>query len=191
MAAIVDYVSPDSAASLFSCLNNNGIAIAPCDTIYGILGSAPAAEEKIRAIKGREGQKPFIVLHATIESIIDLALDTIPAPVLALLPGALTLIVQTKEGKKGLRVPADNFLKTVLERTGPLISTSVNLTGEPPLWRIGEIKERFGDIVDIIVDGGDLPGKVPSTILDISDKPFTVVRPGAVLLPEEVLRYCR
>ena len=191
MATIVACGDQFAAASLSSCLIDKGIAIAPCDTIYGILGTVSDAEKRIRKIKGRGEQKPFLVLHAAVESIADIALEPIPAPVLDLLPGALTLIVQTKEGKKGFRVPADNFLKTVLERTGPLFSTSVNFSGEPPLWRIGEIKKLFGEKVDIIIDGGDLPGKLPSTILDISKKPFTIVRTGAVLLPEEVLRFCR
>jgi L-threonylcarbamoyladenylate synthase len=191
MAAIVASGDRNAAASISSCLIEKGVAIAPCDTIYGILGCVPDAEGRIRELKGRGEQKPFLVLHSAVNSIIDLAIEAIPAVVLALLPGPLTLIVPTKEGKIGLRVPADDFLRTVLERTGPLFSTSVNLSGDPPMWRINEIKERFSEKVDIIVDGGDLASKVPSTILDISEKPFTIVRPGAVLLPEEVLRLCR
>ena len=191
MATIVASGDRNAADTLSACLIDKGIAIAPCDTIYGILGCVPGAEERIREIKGRGKKKPFLVLHSTVESIIDLALETIPAPVLALLPGPLTLIVPTKKGKTGLRVPADDFLKSVLERTGPLFSTSVNLSGEPPMWRISEIKKNFYEKVDIIVDGGDLAGKAPSTILDISEKPFTIVRRGAATLPEEVSRLCR
>ncbi len=191
MATIVARDDQKAAASLSSCLIEKGIAIAPCDTIYGIHGCVPDTEGRIREIKGRGDDKPFLILHSSIDSITEITLVKIPAPILALLPGPLTLIVLTKEGKKGLRVPADAFMRTVLEKTGPLFSTSVNRAGEPPMWRFCKIKKRFGGEVDIIIDGGDIANNVPSTILDISEKPYTIARQGALLLPEEVLRLCR
>ena len=190
MAKIVNAGDSGLTDSLSSCLVNRGIAIAPCDTIYGILGITPDTGNRIRDIKGRGEQKPFITLHASLNAIIDLSIDEIPAAVLDLLPGPLTLIVKTSAGKEGVRVPADDFLLNVLDRTGPLYSTSVNLSGSPSLWRIRDIIRTFEGKVDMIFDGGDLENKTPSTILDITDKPFTLVRQGALTLSDEVLRMC-
>lgn len=191
MAAIVKKGDPDAAAVLSACLVDGGIAIAPCDTIYGIHGCAPGTEGRIRRIKGRGESKPFLILHPSVDSVVELAVHPIPLPILELLPGPLTLILQTNGGKKGLRVPADRFILTVLEKTGPLFSTSVNRSGEPPMHGISNIKESFSEDVELIIDGGDVPANVPSTILDISEKPFTLVREGAMKLPEVVLRLCR
>ncbi|MBN1686975.1 MAG: L-threonylcarbamoyladenylate synthase [Spirochaetales bacterium] len=191
MATIIAGTDANAAVLLSSCLNEKGIAIAPCDTIYGILGCAPRTETRIREIKGRGEEKPFILLHATVESVLAAADTEVPAPLLALWPGPLTLILKAGIGKTGFRVPADSFLLDVLKRTGPLFSTSVNRSGETPLWRIADITAAFGGNVDMIVDGGDLPGKRPSTIIDLSEKPFTILRHGAAELSDEVLGLCK
>jgi len=190
MARIVLASDGDAAVSLASVLVEEGIAITPCDTMYGIHGIVPATERKIRDIKGRHENKPLIVLQPSVESVLEIAADDLPESLLALWPGALTLILRTENGAVGYRVPADSFILGVLEKTGPLYSTSVNLSGEPPLWRAKDIKNIFADKVDIIIDGGDLPGKIPSTILDIRKKPYTILRQGAVELPEEIRGVC-
>ena len=191
MAEVVASSDVEAVLRLSSCLKKKGIAIAPCDTIYGILGSAPSTESRIREIKGRGEEKPFIVLHATVESVLAATHTQVSEAVLALWPGPLTLILETGSGKTGFRVPADDFLTEVLRRTGPLFSTSVNRAGEPPFWRIADINAVFGKKVDMIVDGGDLRGKRPSTIVDISEKPYKLLRSGAVQLPAEVLKFCK
>ncbi len=189
MATVVAGAEGDAADQLSSCLQAGGIAIAPCDTIYGILGSVPATRSKIKKVKGREEGKPFIELYPSVESVMEKATQYVPGPLLDLWPGALTVILQTKMGKTAVRVPADAFLLKVLARTGPLYSTSVNKSGQPALWHIADIRTAFADAVDMIIDGGDLRG-TPSTIIDISEKPFTIVRHGAVQLPPEVLQLC-
>jgi L-threonylcarbamoyladenylate synthase len=190
MAEIIAGSDPAAAGLISACLVNRGIVVMRCDTIYGIHGCAPDTLGKLRGIKGRGEEKPFITLLPTVASIVELAEDDIPDVVLELLPGPLTLIVRTNEGRSGLRVPADDFLLRILEQTGPLFSTSVNLAGQPALWRFGDICRTFDRRVDMIVDSGDLEDKIPSTILDISGKPFTLVRAGAVTLTPEILRLC-
>lgn len=190
MAQIIRADSPDAVGLLSACLAADGIAIAPCDTIYGILGRAPVTESRIREIKGRGENKPFIVLQPSVKSVLAFATQEIENSLLDLWPGALTLIIATGEGNVGMRVPADSFLVDVLNRTGPLYSTSVNVSGEQPLWRIADIKQTFSGRVDMIVDGGDMPGKLPSTIVDITKKPYRVLRYGVVELPADVLRRC-
>jgi len=93
------------------------------------------------------------------------------------------------EGSVALRVPADPRLRLLLQRLDrPLYSTSVNRSGQPALWRITDILGEFETGVDLVVDAGDLPGRLPSTIVDVSQHPFRVLRQGALSIPPEALR---
>jgi L-threonylcarbamoyladenylate synthase len=179
---------PDAEKTVLSVLRSGGIVILPCDTIYGIVGRCSDTEERIRAIKGR-GDKPFIRLIPSVKAV-SYYTDYLPSKViLSLWPGPLTLIVAHKSGGTvALRVPDDPFLIAVLEKlSAHLFSTSVNITGEAALWKIEEIIETFGGRVDLILDDGDLPGKKPSTVLDVSGKSYRILRQGACIIPPELL----
>jgi len=181
---------PDAESFVFSVLHRGGIAILPCDTIYGIVGRCSDTQEKIRICKGRDG-KPFIRLIPDSEAAAAYA-DTLPEPeILSLWPGPLTIVMSERGGGKvALRVPDDPFLQRILNNLSDhLFSTSVNMTGEETLWRIDEIVENFGGKVDLILDDGDLPGKKPSTVLDVTGRPYKIVRQGACAIPPELLQY--
>ncbi len=160
----------------------------PCDTIYGIVGPAPASEARIRELKGR-GEKSFLQLiaGARLAGALRRARPCRKRwP--RYWPGPLTLIFPAGEGSVALRVPADPRLRRLLERLDrPLYSTSVNRSGQPALWRIADILEQFEAAVDLVVDAGDLPGRLPSTIVDVSQRPFRVLRQGALSIPPEAL----
>lgn len=174
--------------TLISILKRGGICILPCDTIYGFIGIGPNAEEKIRAIKNNSGEKKYLRLIKPGQEIYNYICKQIDESLLHLWPGPLTLIVKDQEGEKiGLRVPDDEFLFTVLDKIGePLISTSVNRSGEEPMIRIKEIIQRFEQLVDVIVDDGDLTVSIPSTVLDVTHKPYKVIRQGAFSIPKEM-----
>jgi L-threonylcarbamoyladenylate synthase len=68
-----------------------------------------------------------------------------------------------------------------------LFSTSVNASGKPALWRIDDILSAFESQVELVVTAGDRPSGVPSTIVDITESPFRLLRRGAVELPDGLL----
>ena len=172
-------------------IRDGGLVITPCDTIYGIIGIAPDAEQAIREAKGRGEEKPFITLLSSPQKAAEYSVNVIPPEILGLWPGPLTLILRgMRDGTAGFRVPEDDFLIAILSLTGPLYSTSVNYSGEAPLWRINDIIDMFESRVDLIIDDGDLPGKAPSTVLDITSKPFRILRQGAHHLPPGVIEQC-
>ena len=183
--------NPDAEITLSSSLLEGGIAIAPCDTIYGILGKAPDSAEKIRDLKGRADNKPFLVLEESAQRIVDQSKSEIPDALLSLWPGPITVVVATKTGTTGFRVPDDTFLRRVLRRTGPLYSTSVNKSGSPVLNTIQDIISEFEARVSLVVDAGDFEGHLPSTVVDISTVPYTLVRLGAIDLPESIMAKTR
>jgi L-threonylcarbamoyladenylate synthase len=183
----LDASDPRLSERLAELFAAGGVAIMPCDTIYGIVGPAPASEARIRELKGR-GEKSFLQLIAGADWLERFGRLTLPPTLAAYWPGPLTLIFPAGEGSVALRVPADSRLRLLLERLGrPLYSTSVNRSGQPALWRSAEILEQFETAVDLVVDAGDLPGRLPSTIVDISRRPFRVLRQGALELPPEAL----
>lgn len=187
---------------LLQTFKEGGLAIMPCDTIYGIVGIAPGTGEKIRALKGREEQKPLIQLILSPSWLNDFTDLTLPEILEAYWPGPLTLIFPTKTEDSrairqgisrretvALRVPKDPFLQKILQEIKkPLFSTSVNKSGQQPLWRSHDIIAAFAQDVDLIVDSGDLPDRAPSTILDISSRPYRLIRQGVVKIPEALFK---
>jgi tRNA A37 threonylcarbamoyladenosine synthetase subunit TsaC/SUA5/YrdC len=90
------------------------------------------------------------------------------------------------QGKQSLavRIPNKPDLLELLKQTGPLLTSSANHPGEPPANTIDEAKAYFGNEVDFYIDGGDLSGHAPSTVVRIVDDAIEVLRQGAVELDE-------
>ena len=165
-------------------LRRGAPAILPCDTIYGFVGIAAAAAA-IRALKGRDGQVPFLYLIGDESWLPELGALPLPAVLQPYWPGPLTVVLPTTApgGTVGVRVPDDQFLQAVLTSLGaPLISTSVNRSGQAPLSEISEIVATFGAKVDLIVDAGRLSG-LSSTVVDATGSPLRVLRQGGLRLP--------
>jgi L-threonylcarbamoyladenylate synthase len=155
-----------------AALLDGAVVLMPTDTIYGLHAVAANAEAvaRIAQLKGRdEQQKPFIVLAASVEQLAELGItadaETIaalasiwPAPLTAILPrGAATLAV---------RIPDVEWLRTLIARTGPLVSTSANRSGEPSVDRPAALARDLQTALDV-VDGG-IRGGEPSAILDLT-----------------------
>jgi diadenosine tetraphosphate (Ap4A) HIT family hydrolase len=90
-------------------------------------------------------------------------------------------------GRQGFRVVADERVRKVLEKTGPLVTSSANLPGAEPSNTIEEAFNYFGDTVDFYVDGGNRAGQPPSTIAKITEGGIEIIRQGAVVIPAEYL----
>ncbi len=171
-------------------MRRGGLAILPGDTIYGIVGAAPAAEARIRRIKSRAEDRPLLVLVPDPGWLWRCGVaGELPERLLRYWPGALTIVLpRAGGGTVGVRVPDDPFLRQLARCVGaPLYSTSVNRSGLPPLSRVRQIVAAFGNAVDLIVDGGELAPPVASTVVDATRRPCRLLRPGAVELPPQVV----
>ena len=171
-------------------LAGDGVAIIPCDTMYGIVGAAPRTEERIRALKGRGETKPFLQLIARASWVERLSPVALPPALSKYWPGPLTVVFPARGGGTvALRLPDSPFLTKLMESVGrPLYSTSVNRTGQDPIFDITRITEEFERDVDLIFDAGNLPPGPPSTLVDITRRPYKVLRAGAAQIPPEDLR---
>ncbi len=179
----------DSFENIIDILEKDGVVIVPCDTIYGFIGKAPETDSIIRDIKGRGESKPFLHLVSSVIQFNELSVIPFPEELEKYWPGPLTVVTAVKSGGTiAYRLPSDNFLQDIVSHIEtPLYSTSVNRSGEKPLWRLEDIALEFEDKVDLIIDGGDYKGREPSTVIDITSKPFKIIRQGALILPEDLL----
>ncbi|MGD1822641.1 MAG: L-threonylcarbamoyladenylate synthase [Pleomorphochaeta sp.] len=167
-------------------LNENKVLVLPCDTIYGLCAKMGDAEETLRSIKKRRETKPFLVL-ATLEQAKELCY--IPEEIIELWPCALTVVLNKKEGGTlAIRVPSDPFLQSILEKLGsPIYSTSINESGYSSLTNIVDIILNYKDRVAAFVVDSEMQGAIPSTLIDVTQKPYKLLRQGIYDLPEGLL----
>jgi len=182
---------------LITALQKGQILAYPTDTIYGLGGRAdePTVCQTINRLKKRpSGQIYSVALgsFAMLTSIISYSNKKEASLLNSILPGPYTLIVNLipayripanqYQSTLGIRIPhLPLILKLIDGLDAPLITTSINHSGERPLNQPAEIIKQFPEI-DILIDDGNLPKLIPSTILDISKgEPYTILRQGAGL----------
>ena len=173
-----------------------GVIAFRTDTFYG-LGADPfnaSAVQKVRDLKGREENKPILVLISDAEQLGRLIESRSPAfDELAkqFWPGALTIIGRATDqlpdeltaGTKtiGVRLPDDDRVRALLRACGgALTATSANPSGEPPARTAADALKYFDDTVDLIVDGGSARTDQPSTVVDARGSEVKLVREGVV-----------
>ena len=177
-------------------VSEGGVIAFRTDTFYG-LGADPfnaTAVARIRELKGREENKPILLLLADASvadrfiadrsrAFEDVARKFWPGPLtivgvaVANLPAEIT----AGTGTVGVRVPADSDVRELLrECGGALTATSANPSGSEPARSAKEVIEYFGDRIDLVIDSGEVTATEPSTVLDVTTLPPRVVREGAI-----------
>jgi L-threonylcarbamoyladenylate synthase len=158
-------------------LRSGGIVLLPTDTIYGLHGLADdASAARIAAIKGRDAEKRFVIIAASVSQIRSLGAEV--RPVLNnIWPAPLTAVLRRGSETIAARVPDLKWLCDLLQRTGPLISTSANRSGEPPITIPDALSPELLRAIDGIVDAGLRDGK-PSAIVDFTETEPRFIREG-------------
>ncbi|HJP96695.1 MAG TPA: L-threonylcarbamoyladenylate synthase [Candidatus Saccharimonadales bacterium] len=181
---------------LVALLKSDAIGVLPTDTLYGVVARAasPTAVEKLYALKHRE-KKPGTTIAATAEQLIELGIDSEmvhnvsqywPASLSIVMPlGSELEYLHQGVGESPFRVVADESLQMLLRQTGPLMTSSANLPGEPPAQDVAEAQAYFGEHVDFYVDGGFIGDRQPSTIAKYDNGKLTILRQGAVQIKEK------
>ena len=185
-------ISVDDVSCLESsvrALREGGIVIYPTETSYGmgVDFENEAAKKKIYSVKGREEEKKLSVIVPDMEVIKNYVLVSRETEMLAekFMPGPLTLVVKMKNSDDTLafRIPSNDFaLKLCREMKKPVTATSVNFSGESPLYEIKEVIDNFTGKVDVIVDAGDLEKNEPSSVYDVEN--HELLREGKIKLKD-------
>lgn len=183
--------SDEQRSQIADTLRTGGVVLLPTDTIYGLhcLWSNPAALERIARMKGRDAQKPFLLLAASVAQIETMGI-AVPPGLAAIWPAALTAILPNGGSTTAVRVPDVAWLRRLLERTGPLASTSANRSGEPAITSPHLLAPELTQALDGLVDGGVREGD-PSTIVDFTQTEPRLVREGAFLFTQNLRKTLR
>ena len=156
-------------------LRSGGIVLMPTDTIYGLHG-IPQTADRIAKIKGRGQKKRFVTIAASIEQLESLGVQ-IPDVLREIWPAPLTAILDRGESTIAARIPDLDWLRHLLHRTGPLISTSANRSGELPISAPANLENDLLAAIDGIADAGRREGK-PSAIVDFTESEPRFIREG-------------
>ena len=166
------------------------------DTFYG-LGADPFnsdAVARIRALKGREDDKPILLLIADVAQLDRLIVertqefDKIAA---RFWPGPLTIIgkavpelpeeITAGTGTVGVRLPNDDVVRQLVRDCGGVLTaTSANPAGHEPARSAEEVRSYFPEGIDLIIDGGQVTAIAASTVVDATTSPPRIVREGAI-----------
>lgn len=175
-------------------LRAGSVGVMPTDTLYGIVCAAADKEavNRLYDLKSRDS-KPGTVIAASVDQLVELGIKRRyltavsqywPNAVSIEIPHDLGYLSQNT-GRQAFRIVKDPAVKKLLEQTGPLLTSSANLPGKAPATDVGEAKKYFGDKVDFYLDGGDMSGAKPSTVMRVIDDAVEVVRQGAVKINEK------
>lgn len=189
-----DDPQPRLIKQVAECLKGGGVIIYPTDTIYG-LGcdiNQPKAVEKICKIKNVDPQKAqlsFICRDLSHLSDYTKTIDTplyrilksyLPGPYTFILPASKQVpkILQSKKSTVGLRIPNNKICQHILDELGhPILSASLPGDMVEEYTDPEVMYEKFGDNIDLIIDGG-IGGMIPSTIIDCTGDEWVVTRQG-------------
>ena len=184
----VDPRRPESAAvrAAAQALAAGRLVIVPTETVYGLCADPrkPAALEAVFAAKGRPDGKPLACLVGGLGHLVvtGAAIDpNVRALAESFWPGPLTLVLDTPAGVAGFRWPDHAVALEVVHALGrPVAATSANRSGEAPARTAAEAVAALGGSVDIVLDGGPVPGGVPSTVVRVHEGRVEILREGAI-----------
>jgi L-threonylcarbamoyladenylate synthase len=172
-------------------LKNGGTVIYPTETVYG-LGADALSEEAIRKvynIKNRDLAQPLSLAVSSFEMLREVAyIDREYLEIITeLLPGPVTVLLSKKEivpdvltagsDVVGIRYPDNGVALSIIKETGPITSTSANISGKAPPTRVEEVEIK----ADITINGGRCKYGMPSTVVAMmrEAKEIKILREGA------------
>lgn len=182
----IDYSLVHEAAQV---IFNEGIVALPTETVYGLAGRADKKEvvEKLYKIKQRPGEKPFAYVVDNPQEATDNYFFTLPPFGYRLIerfwPGPLTIIYYAPDDRKiGVRVPSHVVAKEIFKEANvPVYLPSANISGEKEAVSASEVEAIFDGKIDLVVDSGSSSHAQASTVIDLTQHPFKILREGVVL----------
>ena len=177
-------------------LRAGDLVVFPTETVYGLGANAsnPAAVRKIFEVKGRPPDHPVIVhldnpryLHRWVSDVPSsaeqLAARFWPGPLTLILPKGENVndIVTAGQDSIGIRIPAHPIAQQLLTAFGGGIAApSANRYGRLSPTKPEHVRDELGDAVQVILDGGDSPIGLESTIVSCLNNEVRLLRPGYI-----------
>ncbi len=192
--------NPDVVDQVCETLHDGKIVCVPTPSGYKLMAdiSSPETVMELLQAKCRMKNAPALVFipHADwVDTLADSVSDKARRLIDAFWPGPVTLLFRPSDylhpkvrkaltkakGWLGMRVPDDPLSQTIIERFGgPVLVSSANLATKKGAHSVAQVKKNFGRTLSYLVDAGDIPAQVSSTLVDVSEDEVTVVRSGMI-----------
>jgi L-threonylcarbamoyladenylate synthase len=177
-------------------IKKSGLVAFPTETVYGLGANAldENAVKKIYKAKGRPSDNPLIVHVSHINQLSHICKD-ISDDAYKLYnkfsPGAITIVLKKQDKIPkitsgnlttiGVRIPSNNIAIELIKSCGvPICAPSANISGKPSPTNARHVYFDLNKKIDIILDGGECEVGVESTVIDMTAKTPTMLRPGAI-----------
>jgi L-threonylcarbamoyladenylate synthase len=190
------HTTPHDITRAAGLLREGALVAFPTETVYG-LGANALDEEAVRRVyevKGRPKDNPMIVHVHTVPQAREL-MQVVPALFEELTnefwPGPLTLIVRHNAAVPdivtagldtvALRMPDHSITRQLLQEAGiPVAAPSANISGRPSPTDARTVYEELQGRIAAVLDGGECPVGIESTVLDLTTREPVILRPGTV-----------
>lgn len=186
----------DTAAIAARIIRQEGLVAIPTETVYGLGadGLSEKAVDKIYEAKGRPKDNPMI-LHVTGMEQVESLCHSIPECAYRLAekfwPGPLTMILPAKPhipkrttgglSTVAVRCPDSAITRQVIALSGTAVAApSANLSGKPSTTTAQHVLHDHDGRIDAVIDGGPCRVGVESTIIDLTETPARLLRPGGI-----------
>jgi len=179
-------------------LKNGGLVAFPTDTVYGLAALPTKTEyiESLYTVKGRESTRAIAILLSSPSELDEVSVS--PGKTAVRLaeqfwPGPLTLIIPkhprlpdtlSPHPTIGVRIPDHDLALALLTAAGPLGVTSANISGKENSITAEEVMDQLEGKIHLVIDGGQCPGSVPSTVVDCTTPNPVILRPGPITQEE-------
>ena len=189
---------PDPAAMRYAAefIRRGELVAVPTDTFYGIAADPfnLAAVDQIYRVKGRPETRALPILVNTTTRALALSRDvpyTFHKLAAKFWPGPLTMLVEASSGvplkvtahtgNVALRWPKCSIVNSLIDLIqGPITGTSGNISGQPACATAVELLEQLGDRLPLIIDAGETPGNLASTIVKLEGDDWAIMREGVI-----------
>lgn len=180
---MVTIFNKNQIEKLLQALTQDWVGVLPTDTIYGLSGSiySRKAVERIYHLKKRDKNKPLIILIDSLKDleVFGMELDEFTKNKLdQVWSGKVSVILKCQNSKfdylycggdsLAFRMPDYEIIQEIIKKTGPIVSTSVNVENNPFAKDISEAQNYFRNKVDFYLDIGQLNAE-PSEVLRIEN----------------------
>ena len=176
-------------------LKKGSLALFPTDTLPALC-SYPKYSKKIWTIKKRPSTKPLILMGSCLDDLFEFVHPCAKKDALKLAkiywPGALTIVLPTignfsknlncYSNSLGFRVPALRLARDLLHNTGPLATTSANISGEAPVKDALEASIKFPGIPILSPVPWPKSSGLASTVVEWNEGEWNLLRAGSVVL---------
>lgn len=186
-------VTKENMSLVCQIIKEDGVVAFPTETVYGVgvkFGSKIALDKLMEA-KNRDYSKAITLMVADEKDIEKYAYvsDDVRKIIQAFMPGMITLVFKKKEnvdsimtnGKEtiGIRIPDNQYVLNLLQKVGPMLVTSANLSNHPNTTSTKEVLNQLDGRIDLIVDG-QTTDNVASTVVDVSGSEIKILREGKI-----------